>query len=49
MTEKEQQQLINFIDKCKTYPYSTQYDKGQPVINKENIEMIKIFIKGLSQ
>jgi uncharacterized radical SAM superfamily Fe-S cluster-containing enzyme len=48
MTKKEQEMLNNFIDSCKSYPKATQYDKGEPVLTKDKIEMIKIFIKGLN-
>ena len=48
MTNKEQEMLNNFIDNCKSYPNQTQYDRGEPVLTKESIDMIKIFIKGLT-
>ena len=48
MTKKEQEMLNSLIDSCKSYPNATQYDRGDPVLNKDKIEMIKIFIKGLN-
>ena len=43
----ESKQLKKYIDSLKQYPYATQYDKGDCILDRKDIELLEIFISGL--
>ena len=47
MTRKEANKIKDMIDSLKSYPYATQYDKGDYILDRKDIEFLEIFISGL--
>ena len=48
MTRKEANKIKDMIDSLKSYPYATQYDKGDYILDRKDIEFLEIFISAVS-